>query len=80
MLIVVTWRRLIVVFFLVAGVVAFPRATYVPWITTAEARPIPPRKAISEERLSLAAPEARRSATTGYASGDITKDDGHIGP
>lgn len=76
MLIAVTWRSVVVVSFLVLGVVAFPRATYVPWVTTAEARPIPPRMAISEERLSLAAPEARRRDSAAEA----TENADHVGP
>ncbi len=53
------WRGCVVVLFLAIGLFAFPRSAQVPWITTAEARPIPPRIAIAPERLSLAASEGR---------------------
>ncbi len=53
------WRGCVVVFFLALGLFAFPRSAQVPWITTAEARPIPPRIAIAPERLSLAVSEGR---------------------
>ncbi|WP_299394600.1 hypothetical protein [Pelagibius sp.] len=49
----VAWHCLLVAICLVLSIAAFPRATEVSWITTAEARPIPPRLAIAPERLSL---------------------------
>ena len=54
-----TWRNFISVFALTFGVFAFPSATQVAWVTTAEARPIPERLPISPERLSLETPETR---------------------
>ena len=53
------WRGCVIVFFLAVGLFAFPRSAQVPWITTAEARPIPPRIAIAPERLSLAVSDGR---------------------
>lgn len=53
------WRGCVVFFFLTLGLFAFPRSAEVPWITTAEARPIPPRIAIAPERLNLAVSEGR---------------------
>ena len=47
------WHGLLVVVCLVLSIAAFPRTTEVAWITTAEARPIPPRLAIAPERLNL---------------------------
>ena len=67
-----TWRSSVVVFFLFFGVVAFPSATHLPWVTTAEARPIPPRLEISAERLSL--------AVTGARAADEAEDEQRLGP
>lgn len=52
-----TWRSATVFFFLTSGLIAFPSATQLTWITTAEARPIPQRLPISPERLNLAVPD-----------------------
>lgn len=51
-----TWRGATASFFMTLTLVAFPSATQLPWVTTAEARPIPQRLPISPERLSLAGP------------------------
>ncbi|HIC82390.1 MAG TPA: hypothetical protein EYP07_15720 [Kiloniellaceae bacterium] len=58
------WRGCVIVFFLAIGLFAFPRSAQVPWITTAEARPIPPRIAIAPERLNLAVSEGRAATET----------------
>lgn len=54
MMIPMFWRSATMIFFLTCSVVAFPSATQLTWVNTAEARPIPQRLPISPERLSLA--------------------------